>query len=173
MDKFKICGFPIYIDHAKYNRNQYIFNICFVFDHTTNSCSYEAVIKKLACDLRTLEVESAFLSTEKFKQHLPKIMEQIQTSLNTTGECIIQKIANLEHSAMFLKIIKNHVDPQIVQSFDVPVFLIDPNEFEIDDWDLTTQKIVFSINGFKTVSLIANETNIEQNVVKEAVQNLM
>lgn len=74
---------------------------------------------------------------------------------------------------MFLKIIRNHIDPQQVQSFDVPVFLVNPCDFEIDDWDLTTQKIVSSINGFKTVSIIANETNIEQNVVKEAVQNLM
>lgn len=68
-------------------------------------------------------------------------MDQIQTDLNTKGECIIQKIANLEHSAMFLKLIKNHVDPQLVQSFDVPVFLINPNDFEIDDWDLTTQQV--------------------------------
>jgi hypothetical protein len=71
-----------------------------------------------------LEVESGFLSNEKMKMDdLPKILHQIRDSLNTNGECIIQKIANLEHSAIFLKLIKNHIDPQIVQSFDVPVFV--------------------------------------------------
>ena len=34
----------------------YIFNLCFIFDKNTNICSYEAIVKKLACDLRTLEV---------------------------------------------------------------------------------------------------------------------
>jgi hypothetical protein len=72
---------------------------------------------------------------------LPYILEQILVKLNTTGECIIQKIANLEHSAMFLKLIKNHTDPKPVQSFDVPVFIVDRETFEIDDWDLTTKKV--------------------------------
>ena len=65
------------------------------------------------------------------------------------------------------------MDPQIVQSFDVPVFTVNYEEFEIDDWDLTTKKIVSAINGFKTVSFIANETSIETNVVKESIQNLL
>jgi hypothetical protein len=114
------------------------------------------------------------LSTEKTKRDdLPKLLRQICLNLNTTDECIIQKIGNLEHSAIFLKLIKNHMDPQIVQSFDVPVFTINQEEFEIDDWDLTTKKIVSAINGFKTVSFIANETSIETNVVKESIQNLL
>lgn len=168
-----MCGFPIYIEHQKYNRNIYIFNSCFIFDQNTNTCSYEAVVKKLACDLRTLEVESAFLSTRQLKLHLPKILEQIRNTLNTTEECIIQKIANLEHSAIFLKLIKNHVDPQQVQSFDVPVFIVNYEDFVIDDWDLTTQKIVSAINGFKTVLIIANETSVELNLAKNAIKNLM
>jgi len=65
------------------------------------------------------------------------------------------------------------MDPQFVQSYDVPVFTVNQEEFEIDDWDLTTKKIVSAINGFKTVSFIANETSIETNVVKESIQNLL
>lgn len=111
---------------------------------------------------------------EKTKRDdLPKLLKQICLNLNTTDECIIQKIGNLEHSAIFLKLIKNHMDPQIVQSFDVPVFTVNYEEFEIDDWDLTTKKIVSAINGFKTVSFIATETSIETNVVKESIQNLL
>lgn len=75
------------------------------------------------------------------KQHLPKIMEQVLNNLNKTGECIIHRIANLEHSAIFLKLIKNHYDPHVVQSCDVPVFVRSKSDFEIDDWDLTTQKV--------------------------------
>lgn len=76
------------------------------------------------------------------KAHLPKLLEQIHSNLNSSGECIIQKIGNLEHSSLFLKLIKNHIDPQIVQSFDVPVFTMNQDCFEIDDWDLATQKVI-------------------------------
>ena len=70
----------------------------------------------------------------------------------------------------------------------MPVFTINREDFEIDDWDLTTKKIVSSIgiislkyifniyfnihnnkwniDGFKTISMIANETIIGINVVK-------
>jgi hypothetical protein len=98
-------------------------------------------VKKLASDLRTLEVECAFLSTERMKAYLPKLLEQICYNLNMYGECVIQKIGALEHSAIYLKLIKNHNDPQIVQSFDVPVFVVNQADFEIDDWDLTSQKV--------------------------------
>lgn len=171
--KYRVCGFPIYIDHAKYHRNKYIFNISFIFNQDTNTCSYEALVKKLACDLKTLEVECGFLSIDRMKAHLPKLLEQIHSNLNSNGECIIQKIGNLEHSSLFLKLIKNHIDPKLAQSFDVPVFTINKDCFEIDDWDLATQKIVSGINGFKTISIIAIETNIEISIVKEAIQNLL
>jgi hypothetical protein len=170
---YRVCGFPIYIENAKYSRNKYIFNISFIFDQNKNTCSYEALVKKLACDLKTLEEECGFLSNEKMKAHIPKLLEQIHSNLNLNGECIIQKIGNLDHSSLFLKLIKNHIDPKIVQSFEVPVFTMDKSCFEIDDWDLATQKIVSTINGFKTISIIANETNIEITVCKEAIQNLL
>ena len=128
------------------------------------------------------------------KADLPKLLEKIHSNLNSSGECIILKIANLEHSSLFLKLIKNHIDPQLVQSFEVPMFTVNHDSIEIDDWDLATQKvsahmrrhifvliyfilnlckIIFCINGFKTVSMIANETDIEISVVKEAIQNLL
>lgn len=101
------------------------------------------------------QVESGFLSNEKLKTHLPKMLEQILISLNTDGECIIQKIANLEHSALFLKIIKNHIDPQVVQSFDVPVFTFSQDSFEIDDWDLTTRKVI--LVKFSSLTLVPDK----------------
>ena len=81
------------------------------------------------------------MSSDKLKSHLTKILEEIFFRLNSKGECIVAKIANLEHSAIFLKLIKNHSDPRVVQSYDVPVFTINYKDFEIDDWDLTTRKV--------------------------------
>ena len=83
---------------------------------------------------------------------MPKILRQIREDLNTKGECIIQKIADLEHSAIFLKLILNHKDPQVVQSFDVPVFIVDMQYFQIEDWDYLT-RIVSSYQNIYTFIL--------------------
>lgn len=88
------------------------------------------------------KVESALLSNEKLKKEvLPKILLQIITDLNEYGECIIEKVGNLEHSSIFLKLIKNHSDPKSIESYDVPVFSISYEDLEIDDWDLTTKRV--------------------------------
>ncbi len=88
------------------------------------------------------KVESALLSNEKLKKEvLPNILLQIITDLNEYGECIIEKVGNLEHSSIFLKLIKNHSDPKSVESYDVPVFSISYQDLIIDDWDLTTKRV--------------------------------
>ncbi len=81
------------------------------------------------------------MSQKDSKLDLSLLLEQIRINLNQNGECIIQKIGNLEHSSLFLKLIKKHVDPQYVQSFDVPVFVTNLRSFYVDDWDLTTNRV--------------------------------
>jgi hypothetical protein len=68
--------------------------------------------------LKILEIECEFLSSKK-KEYLPDLLEQIRNDLNTKGECVIQRIGNIEHSSVFLKLIKKHFDPQEVQSNSV------------------------------------------------------
>jgi hypothetical protein len=59
IDNYRICGYPVYIENLKkYDRKKFIYNTCFIFNKNTNTCSYEAVVKKLACDLKTLEVDA-------------------------------------------------------------------------------------------------------------------
>ena len=60
IDNYRICGYPVYIENSKYPRMKYIYNTCFIFNKNTNTCSYEAVVKKLACDLKTLEVQAEY-----------------------------------------------------------------------------------------------------------------
>lgn len=44
----KIVGYPVKIDHQRYARNAYYFNLCFVCDAWARSVQYEPVVKKLA-----------------------------------------------------------------------------------------------------------------------------
>lgn len=42
----KIVGYPIRIDNPRYERNVYLFNICFVCDSWSKTVQYEPVVKK-------------------------------------------------------------------------------------------------------------------------------
>lgn len=44
---------------------------------------------------------------------------------------------------------------------------------KIDDWDLTTQKILPYINGISHVALIATKANVHKALVKSCIQNLV
>ena len=61
----KIIGYPVCIESSKYERNALIFNLCFVFDATTDVLCYEPVVRKLAGYLSTLEVCLLFLQVKK------------------------------------------------------------------------------------------------------------
>ncbi|XP_053376462.1 GATOR complex protein NPRL2-like [Mercenaria mercenaria] len=52
----KVVGCPVCIEDKKYDRNELIFNCCFVFDTDTRTARYEPVVKKLASYLTQLEL---------------------------------------------------------------------------------------------------------------------
>lgn len=59
IDKYKVLGFPVAIrNHEKYEqiRNEFRFNLCFVFERDAETSSYEGVVSKLARVLEVLEV---------------------------------------------------------------------------------------------------------------------
>jgi hypothetical protein len=56
---YKVMGCPVILhDHVKYHdfRNEFRFNLCFVFEQDAETSSYEAVVRKLSRVLEGLEV---------------------------------------------------------------------------------------------------------------------
>ncbi|KAF9300313.1 Nitrogen permease regulator 2 [Mortierella antarctica] len=60
----KVIGFPINLEHKKFQRNALMFNLAFVFDKDAEISSYEPVVRKMARVLKALEKESEFLSRQ-------------------------------------------------------------------------------------------------------------
>ncbi|KAF9575044.1 Nitrogen permease regulator 2 [Mortierella alpina] len=60
----KVIGFPINLEHKKFQRNALMFNLAFVFDKDAEISSYEPVVRKMARVLKALEKESEFLSQQ-------------------------------------------------------------------------------------------------------------
>lgn len=54
---YKVVGYPVLLEEAgKYERNHFIFNLCFVFEAQMEVRAYEPIVRKCARVLRSLEV---------------------------------------------------------------------------------------------------------------------
>ncbi|XP_067008968.1 GATOR1 complex protein NPRL2 isoform X2 [Anabrus simplex] len=72
-----------------------------------------------------------------------------------------------------VKKLADYLDPEPVQDHQVPVFIEDPSTFHKEQWDLTTYQILPYIDGFNHVARIAAEADVENNLVKACIQNLV
>ncbi|KAM4651185.1 GATOR1 complex protein NPRL2 isoform 2-T2 [Discoglossus pictus] len=169
MDK-KLIGCPVCIEHKKYSRNALLFNLGFVCNARAKTCALEPIVKKLAGYLTTLELETGFISNEDSKQRLVPIMSILLEGLNSTGECALPID---ESNTMHLKVIDLRASPPTAQEYDVPVFTEDKDDFSNAQWDLTTQQILPYIDGFRHIQKISAEADVELNLVRIAIQNLM
>uniref|UniRef100_A0A4W5RJH1 NPR2 like, GATOR1 complex subunit n=1 Tax=Hucho hucho TaxID=62062 RepID=A0A4W5RJH1_9TELE len=166
----KLIGCPVCIEHKKYSRNALLFNLGLVCDARTKTCALELIVKKLSGYLTTLELESGFISNEESKQKLLPIMSTLLEELNATGACTLPID---ESNTINLKLIEQRRDPLIVQEYDVPVFTQCKDHFIKSQWDLTTQQILAYIDGFRHIQKISAEADVELNLVRIAVQNLL
>ncbi|XP_071810529.1 GATOR1 complex protein NPRL2-like [Asterias amurensis] len=166
----KIIGCPVGIQNAKYSRNALLFNLCFVCDASTNTACYEPLVKKLASYLITLELECGFLSKEESKNRLLGILTDLLSQLNQHGKC---SIPINESNTIHLKIVSPTKDPPPVLEHHVPMFLTDKESYDSSQWDLTTQQILPFIDGVNHVQRIAAEADVDINLVKICLQNML
>ncbi|KAM3968516.1 GATOR complex protein NPRL2 [Aphomia sociella] len=198
----KIVGYPIRIDNSRYERNVYLFNLCFVCDSWSKTVQYEPVVKKLGEHLTIMEEETRFVSSGCTK--LPTLLAHLLHDLNTHRKATLVE----GDTVMHLKVLEVRKDPSPVNDHDVPVLvasvglprpgrpqrtappegaevqsqehldldLDDEEPFEVDmdaDWDLTTRQLLPYINGYNHISKIAADTNVEKTLVKSCIQNLL
>ncbi|XP_031573687.1 GATOR complex protein NPRL2-like [Actinia tenebrosa] len=167
---YKFVGCPVSIENAKYSRNALLFNVCFVFGSTSDTISYEGVVKKLANYLTTLELEDGFLSNEESKETLPEILWSIRTKLNEVGKCTITID---EANTIHLKPDLTSKEPCPVNDHDVPIFTWYQGAWSLSEWDISTQQIMPYIDGFNHVLRIANEADMDPSLVRECIQNMV
>ena len=74
-------GYPIMITDKKYARNALFFNFVFVFDEADDVLEYEPVVTKLAGYMKTLELESCYISDDETEAHIPDILKKIRDDL--------------------------------------------------------------------------------------------
>jgi hypothetical protein len=79
-------GHPEYIRDERYERNQFMYNVCFVFDVQTDVSAYRPLICKVAKDFRTIETNHRFLSSHETRGRIEEIICGILNDINQTGK---------------------------------------------------------------------------------------
>ncbi|CAL1534555.1 unnamed protein product, partial [Lymnaea stagnalis] len=166
----KFVGCPISIDNDKYKRNAFIFNVCFVFDEDTNTSEYGPVVKKLADYLTRIEVEIAFLSEPENTKKVTEFLRKVLNGLNQDG-CFHINMANT--CMVHLKLAVTIHEPISVEDHDVPILTAPRDVVMKHQWDLTTQQILHYVDGMSHVLKIAADADVELNLVKANLQNLL
>ncbi|ORY90531.1 nitrogen permease regulator 2-domain-containing protein [Syncephalastrum racemosum] len=174
-ETYKVMGCPVVIhDHVKYGdaRNEFRFNLCFIFERSAETSSYEAVVRKLARVLEALEIECDFLSQDANLETrtVQNVIEQLFEDLNSYCEC---QIPINSSNTINLKLFPTYPNPPEVHDYQVPVCTVDLQNMTSVNWDLTVQKIAAHIDGIRHVRAIAELANVKPEWARQSLQHLM
>ncbi|SCV69045.1 BQ2448_2065 [Microbotryum intermedium] len=141
----KILGFPIRIvDDNKYNskqsiynRNAFIFNVCFIFERDAELSVFEPVVRKVARTLRMLEESSSLLSEPPPHFSMSNLLEQLYMDLNSFSEASI-RIGDFELE-LFLS--PFYANPKPIKNSDVPLAVCALEQMKHPSWDVTLYKV--------------------------------
>lgn len=197
----RIIGYPTCIsDNQKYDRNDLIFNFCFVLDERAPWAPYTSIVKKMARVLRSLEEQSNFLSTqsnapddgafdfESSHAHatsMSALCEMIHEDLNNYSECMIpintahdpdsltrQKTAD-DATLLNLKLFPLRPQPPVVHTWHVPLSLVRFSSMQTVHWDLTVQRVIPFIDGINSISIIATLADTDLELTVNAITHLV
>ncbi|CAO3680857.1 unnamed protein product [Umbelopsis ramanniana] len=175
-NNYKVMGVPVCItDHVRYKllRNEYRFNLCFVFERDAETSSYEPIVQKMATVLEVLERESDFLTggiSNDGAVTIQNVIEQLLEDLNSYCEC---QIPINDSNTINLKLFPTYPNPTTVQNYHVPVCTVDLSSMMSINWDLTLCKIIQHINGISSVRKIADKANVKIEWARQSIEHLL
>ncbi|CEF61101.1 Nitrogen permease regulator 2-like protein [Strongyloides ratti] len=168
-----LMGRPIAIKDDYYERSKFMFNCCLAIkEDSTAEFSYSSIVRKISEYLEEMEVESRCLSSDNFD--LEGLLKKIYKDLTEKGQCVHSVNAGLK---IYLKPDSNlerRVAP-IVDQYMVPIFnrLPPPTKQEqLCRMDLLCKKICPLIDGINTIKEIADEVEIDVDLVIRCIKNL-
>lgn len=147
-------------DEAKYNRNAFIFNLCFVFEREAELSGFEPIVRKTARILQAMEARentkhpyrpqrltvildligqeaSSLLSSPPPSFQIANLLEQLYLDLNAFSETRIP----LHNADLDLVLFPLRPNPQEVKNWDVPIPISPLESIKNGSWDMTLFKV--------------------------------
>lgn len=173
---YKISGYPTYLHDKKYRRNYLLFNLCLVCHHWSRTVQFEPFVRKLSQFFANLEKESLLLS-RGVEDDLEDKVEQIEAMLaqvyNDMNSKAGKSVVVCGQNSLQLSVIDLGNDPAPVYDYQVPILRVHTQGFHPEQWDLTTTQIIPYLDGFNHIGRIAALADVESNLVRACVQNLV
>lgn len=190
---FRVLGFPISIEGEGYERNRFVFNVCFVLGEGEQDDSvrcWEVVVRKMARFMRGLEVEGAGGVLRQEERDVDErvergeeeteegllgwILREVFEQFNAYAECCVRVSAS---QVLNMRLERNRgqlaLRPRKIKAWDVPLLiraLPDPDGWT---WDLVLEKVHPFIDGINHVKRIAQLADVELGLVRKAVRELV
>ncbi|GAA5826046.1 hypothetical protein JCM5353_004192 [Sporobolomyces roseus] len=174
----KILGLPTRIvdeekyHHSKqvYNRNAFIFNLCFVFERDAELSVYEPVVWKAGRILGQMEQTHSLLSNPpKGEFSMANLLEQMYLDLNAYSETSI----SLLDTDLSLFLLPFYANPPEVKLWDVPIAVAALESMKSYSWDVTLYKVCSFINGVNHVRKIAELAEVDLYLARMCIQHLV
>ncbi|KAK4703250.1 nitrogen permease regulator 2, partial [Phenoliferia sp. Uapishka_3] len=173
----KILGFPIRIsDETKYhkgkevyNRNAFIFNLCFVFERDAELSGFEPIVRKIGRTLREQEKAVSLLSEPPPTFKIADMIEQLYMDINSFSETSIP----LLETDLDLMLFPFRANPSPIRIWDVPIAVTGLEAMKNGSWDVTLFKVCTFIDGVNHVKRIAELAEVDLNLARLCIQHLL
>jgi len=172
IDQDYIVGLPVIIVNDKYERQKIEFNIAVIVaeNQLPWRSVYENIVRKLASNISTLELESDLVSSKSKKSILGRVCQEVYLQLNSDGQCYVPVD---EWNVIVLEVYRREMrTPPKVKLWDVPVPLCELSSLTEHCCDLTLSRVIPFIDGHKFVKEIVESSKIEENYVLSCIQHL-
>ena len=121
---------PTVLENERYERNSLLFCVGFVLRRAGDPRLFRPILSKWALMLRDLEVETAYLSTERTRRHLQGQLDRMLVSFNSAArECFLQLTPG--HVLCLRLFHPPRPPPEPVKDHDVPVLLRRDRQFQM------------------------------------------
>jgi len=162
---------PTVIINERYERNALLFCVGFVLRRAEDPRPFHPLLSKWATALRSVEVESQFLTKQESRIKIQKLLDKLLMSLNSrSGECnILLDSANM----LNLKLFRPPKPPaKPVKDYDVPILLRQNWQIQNCDWDLAINWVVMRIDGVNHTRWISTKSEVDMELTRACLRVL-
>ena len=163
--EFHIMTRPTLMSDERYERNSLLFSVGIVLRRAADPRPFRPLISKLALTLRTMEMESQFLSNPSLRKQLQPLLERILVSMNSSlMECnlLLSRSNALNHKLFHPP--KPDVSP--VLDHEVPILLRRDFHLQMYEWDLSINWCLMHIDGVTTTHQISIKAEVDLEMVR-------
>ncbi|ORX35598.1 nitrogen permease regulator 2-domain-containing protein [Kockovaella imperatae] len=171
--EYRIMGFPSLLtgEGGRYSRNEYMWNLCFVFHGSSSLEAFEPVVRKCGRILKSAELDSSYLSSpEPYHTPLSAVLEQLFEDLNSYSETSIPLDG---FNSLELKLFPYFPNPPDCSDWHVPIPLVNLDAFRDDNWDITASRVAEHIDGVNHVKRIAELADADIALTRETLRHML